>query len=82
MNGLWDPAWNVVIVKSLVTFDTILYGYAFNNHWMWINGIAIPNSMAGDSVTYLIWKDYNCQNWASLTNLTIAGTTLTNTQRS
>ena len=82
MNGLWDPAWNVVIVKSLVTFDTILYGYAFNNHWMWINGIAIPNSMGGDTVTYLIWKDYNSQNWASLTNLTIAATTLTNTQRS
>ena len=37
LNTLWAPAWNVFTIKSTAAYDTVLYGYAFNNHWMWFN---------------------------------------------
>ena len=60
LNTLWDPAWNVFIVKSEICYNTILYGYAFREHWMWINGITLDTTYW---LTYIIWKDYNCHNW-------------------
>ena len=42
--------------------DTIFYGYAFNNQWMWYNGV--PNTLSGTKhITLIVWKDYNCQDW-------------------
>lgn len=67
LNSLWDPAWNVVITKTPAGYDTIVYGYAFRNQWMWINGITIPTS--ADVLSYIIWKDYNCQTWRGLAYL-------------
>ena len=37
LNSLWAPAWNVFVIKTTATDDAVLYGYAFNNHWMWFN---------------------------------------------
>lgn len=61
LNSLWAPAWNVVIVFGGAAYDTVVYGYAFHNHWMWINGVTRPGS-AG-KLAYIIWKDFNCQVW-------------------
>lgn len=72
LNKFWDPAWNVVITKSVTNMDTIVYGYAFNGHWMWICGSPIPMTVA-ETVDYVIWKDYNCKNWATMSDLTTAG---------
>lgn len=74
LNGLWAPAWNVVIIyngKSNEKFDAILYGYAFRDHWMWINGLSLLSfSNPSSTITYygtiLIWKDYNCKGWLTL----------------
>lgn len=51
-SGLW-PA----------EYDAIVYGYAFNNHWMWYNGISLPDSGTSKTASLMVWKDYNCQNW-------------------
>jgi hypothetical protein len=60
LNGQWDPAWNVFAVKLMdPTFDAVLVGYAFNNHWMWDNGYTYN----GNSYAFVIWKDYNCKTW-------------------
>ena len=58
LTRLWDPAWNMVIVKSIEPYDTILYAYAYKDQWMWINGIPIPTT--SNILTYIIWKDYSC----------------------
>jgi hypothetical protein len=66
LNGLWDPAWSVVLVYDLtegVNLDSVLYGYAYNNHWMWSNGILLSN---GNYVSIIIWKDYNCYAWRTI----------------
>jgi hypothetical protein len=62
LNNLWDPAWNVVVVyiNSLINVDSVLYGYAFRDHWMWSNGFLMDN---GHYVSLIIWKDYNCITW-------------------
>lgn len=67
LNNEWSPAWNVVVLVNNPLYDTVLYGYAFKNQWMWYNGVpvtvhvifGIPNAL----VTLIVWKDYNCLNW-------------------
>lgn len=78
LNGLWAPAWNVVISKTTLPHDTVLYGYAFRNHWMWINGITIPTTTR--TLAYIIWKDYNCRHWATLENIKASASTFTSAQ--
>jgi hypothetical protein len=66
LNGYWDPAWNVVIVYINThgeNTDTVLYGYAFRDHWMWLNGLAMDD---GYYVSFIIWKDYNCITWYAI----------------
>lgn len=55
LNTIWDPAWNVVILRQAAGYDSVVYGYAFRDHWMWINGVAVP-----ETLSYIIWKDFNC----------------------
>lgn len=69
LNNLWDPAWNVLILRYTNTAeDAVVYGYAFNNHWIWLN------NYKDTKVNYVIWKDYNCHTWVSLdSTLAIVG---------
>lgn len=62
LNALWDPAWNVVLAtyKVGINADTVLSGYAFREHWLWINGYAMDY---GNFMSFIIWKDYNCFKW-------------------
>ena len=73
LNTLWEPAWNVIIANSPAGKNTIVYGYAFRNHWMWINGLTV----AGNPMTwsYIIWKDYNCQAWTTYGDMFGGGST-------
>lgn len=69
LNRRWHPAWNIVTIKSLYsTYDTVLYGYAFNNHWMWYsNYTSVPGTyITGGYISFVIWKDYNCQGWKTV----------------
>jgi hypothetical protein len=64
-NSAWNPAWNVFVLQLLdPTVDVILFGYAFNNHWIWINGY----QYSGKTFAFVIWKDYNCKNWNNVSN--------------
>jgi hypothetical protein len=65
LNGQWDPAWNVVVVvlPDSTNSDSVVYGYAFRDHWMWINGFQMDD---GTFVSFIIWKDYNCNGWATI----------------
>lgn len=65
LNSLWDPAWNVAIYSALPQYDTILYGYAFNNQWMWFNGVPASN-FPTQVFTLIVWKDYNCKVWKDI----------------
>ena len=76
LNTLWDPAWNVIISKGSPGFDTVLYGYAFRNHWMWINSVPISGTTTS-VLAYVIWKDYNCQTWSTVSNLLGSSKTFT-----
>lgn len=61
LNKEWNPAWNVVVYKLLdSTNDAIVFGYAFNKHWLWFNNYLSSN------ISYIIWKDYNCFSWVSI----------------
>lgn len=62
LNDLWAPAWNVVIIKCPSGYDSVVYGYSFRYHWMWINGVSIPG--ATTVLAYIIWKDFNCHTWS------------------
>jgi hypothetical protein len=70
LNRLWDPAWNVVVVYITdgTNSDSVLYGYAFRDHWMWYNGFLMND---GYYVSFIIWKDYNCNGWASINHNTL-----------
>lgn len=37
LNTMWAPFWNVFTIKTTAAFDTVVYAYAFNNHWLWYN---------------------------------------------
>lgn len=41
-----------------------MYGYAFRSHWMWFNGY----SYGGKFYSFVIWKDYNCHTWNTISN--------------
>ena len=61
LNTAWAPAWNVVIYQYTDgnNYDAVLYGYAFNGHWFWLNGFLL----SGSYYSFIIWKDYNCVKW-------------------
>lgn len=63
LNTLWDPAWNVIILTTAAYSDAVLYGYAFRSHWVWINGY---RNNVGTYLSFVIWKDYNCQVWSTI----------------
>lgn len=48
--------------------DSVLYGYAFRDHWFWYNGYKTTD---GTQYAFIIWKDYNCDpsNWVSYNSL-------------
>lgn len=46
-----------MIIHTTTADDTILYGYAFRNHWMWFNNYRL----IADGIDFVVWKDYNCQ---------------------
>lgn len=54
-----------VIQNADMTSNSVVYGFAYYGHWVWIN------SYKGNSRhSFVIWKDYNCDtyldwNWAS-----------------
>lgn len=65
LNNAWSPAWNVFTIKLIdPTLDAVLYGYAFNNHWMWFN----DHTYGGVSYSFVVWKDYNCHTWNTISN--------------
>ena len=72
LNSLWDPAWNVFIVRQDKAYDAIVFGYAFRNHWMWINGFP-ANGEPTKMWAYIIWKDYNCKRWTTYSNRSSGG---------
>lgn len=47
LNAQWNPAWNVVLLVTGSSYDTILYGYAFRSQWMWYNGVPTTGVNAG-----------------------------------
>jgi hypothetical protein len=71
LNRRWDTAWNVVVayITDKSNSDSVVYGYAFRDHWMWYNGYAMND---GSFVSFIIWKDYNCNGWTTINANTIA----------
>ncbi len=65
LNDLWAPAWNVAIVyyADRMNYDTVVYGYAFNGHWFWQNGLQLTDQVY---ISFIIWKDYNCVGWTTI----------------
>jgi hypothetical protein len=59
----------VVYVTDKSNSDSVVYGYAFRDHWMWYNGYLMDD---GKYVSFIIWKDYNCNGWASINSNKIA----------
>lgn len=85
LNNGWSPAWNVVVLASPPQYDTVLYGYAFNDHWMWYNGVpvVVPAIYGSKTmVTLIVWKDYNCANWNYIGNYDQTISQLTTQQKS
>jgi hypothetical protein len=75
LNRQWDEAWNVVVVhinNARENVDSVLYGYAFRDHWMWFNGYAMDD---GYYVGFIIWKDYNCLAWNTIRELDFSADT-------
>lgn len=64
LNTLWASAWNVAMtyITDASNADTVVYGYAFRDHWMWYNGYQMDD---GYYVGFIIWKDYNCAGWTT-----------------
>jgi hypothetical protein len=62
LNDKFDPFWNVIagFSSDQTNNDLVLYGYAFNNHWFWYNGITVNYSGYIYKAGMVIWKDYNC----------------------
>jgi hypothetical protein len=53
----------VIYLPDGTNSDSVLYGYAFRDHWMWYNGFLMDD---GYYVTFIIWKDYNCITWSTI----------------
>lgn len=66
LNNKWAPAWNVFVTKSdnVSHINSVVYGFAHNNHWMWVNGYGPYDH------SFVLWKDYNCYTWVSLESAT------------
>lgn len=62
----WAQFWNVFLIVQDASNDAVVYGYAFNKHWLWKNniqftGLATPITKPdGKSFGLVLWKDYNC----------------------
>jgi hypothetical protein len=77
LNAAWDPAWNValtVTIADLITnttgdFRNVVYGYAYNQHWLWYNKFKVMQHPTNPSsyfyFSFIIWKDYNCHSWVT-----------------
>jgi hypothetical protein len=65
LNELWDAAWNVILVYIAdgSNSDSVVYGYAFRQHWFWYNGLATKD---GHFISLIVWKDFNCVRWFTL----------------
>lgn len=55
-------AWNVFTFthSNPSKSDSVVYGYAFRDHWIWFN------NYNDSSISYIIWKDYNCYGWQTV----------------
>lgn len=63
----WHLFWNVFVVVQSEASDTVVYGYAFRDHWLWRNNIRFNPSSGpafihptGKNIGLIIWKDFNC----------------------
>lgn len=63
----WDQFWNVFVVVQDASSDTVIYGYAFRDHWLWRNNVIFGDLSTGPftyptgkNIGLIIWKDYNC----------------------
>lgn len=62
----WSQFWNVFVIMQDTTSDAVVYGYAFNKHWLWKNNVQFTGLSpafempVGKHVGLVIWKDYNC----------------------
>jgi hypothetical protein len=52
----------VVVTVADGLKDSVLYGYAYNDHWYWYNGLKIGTHY----YAIIIWKDYNCDGWKTV----------------
>jgi hypothetical protein len=59
----------VAYIADKSNSDSVVYGYAFRDHWMWYNGFLMDD---GYYVSFIIWKDYNCKGWTSINFNTIS----------
>jgi hypothetical protein len=58
----------VVYNSDGISSDSVVYGYAFRDHWMWYNGFLMDD---GALVAFIIWKDYNCVTWSTINSNTL-----------
>ena len=77
LNDRWDPAWNVVLALTSKLYDVILYGYAFRNQWMWFKGVPNDYLPTARIVSLIVWKDYNCQAWKTISDYSTSSFTPT-----
>jgi hypothetical protein len=57
LNTVYHISWNVIVTSPVsisTSGDTVVFGYAYKDHWLWIDNFGASNY----SIT--IWKDYNC----------------------
>ena len=59
LNSQYGMGWNCIATiffqNATTDIDAAIFGYAYNNHWLWIN---LPGLG-----TLIIWKDYNSVNY-------------------
>lgn len=47
-------------------FQNVVYGYAFREHWVWINKMRMMGSGSDYSAySVILWKDFNCHTWVT-----------------
>lgn len=55
--AIMNPTWYVAYIykpsEADQDFNSVCYGYAFRNRWIWTNNLT-------PGVTVILWKDYNC----------------------
>jgi hypothetical protein len=50
------------LIQNSANYDNVVYGYAFRDHWLWVNGLNNEGVYYG----IILWKDYNCNTYTSL----------------